>query len=364
MKIYEVGGCVRDRILGLEPKDIDYVVVGSNEKQMLALGYQLVGKDFPVFLHPETGDEYALARKEKKIGVGYGGFSTETQGVTLEEDLFRRDLTMNAIAMDNQGNFFDPFNGKEDIKNGILRHVSEHFAEDPVRILRIARFSARYNFSIADSTYELMTKMVQNGEFDHLTGERVWKEFDKALHEPHFSNFLSALEKIQALGKIFSFNEFFDKKFFLQSRSYEEKLCYLFSQCQEKELKKWKMPEEQLQLILDYKKWCQYSNFYKELNVEEKLQFIASTKSLHEESYALKVLQLILNHQQYREKEVFESREKQALLTDIYSLKKIDYESLIAQLPDKKGINHYIKNIKLETLANNCIDKKTKLKIS
>lgn len=174
MKIYEVGGCVRDRLLGKEPKDIDYVVVGSTPNEMLSLGYQQVGKDFPVFL--KDGSEYALARVERKTGNGYNGFTVESDGVTLEEDLFRRDLTINAMAMDNKGNVYDPYNGKQDLENKIIRHVSKHFAEDPLRALRAARFAARYNFTIAPETLELMKDLGKAGELSFLVKERVWAE--------------------------------------------------------------------------------------------------------------------------------------------------------------------------------------------
>ena len=174
MKIYEVGGCVRDRLLGKEPKDIDYVVVGSTPEEMLSLGYQQVGKDFPVFLKGDS--EYALARIERKIGNGYGGFSVESDGVTLEEDLFRRDLTINSMAMDEHGNIFDPYNGQQDLQNKVIRHVSKHFAEDPLRALRAARFAARYEFTIAPETLDLMKELGKAGELSFLVKERVWAE--------------------------------------------------------------------------------------------------------------------------------------------------------------------------------------------
>lgn len=174
MKIYEVGGCVRDRLLGKEPKDIDYVVVGSNPEEMLSLGYMPVGKDFPVFL--KNNSEYALARTERKTGNGYNGFTVNSDGVTLEEDLYRRDLTINAMAMDDKGNIYDPYNGKEDLEKGIIRHVSTHFSEDPLRVLRAARFAARYGFVIADETKRLMEDLGKAGELSCLVKERVWAE--------------------------------------------------------------------------------------------------------------------------------------------------------------------------------------------
>ena len=181
MKVYLVGGAVRDTLLGLDPKDKDYVIVGATAEDveaLLAQGYQRVGADFPVFLHPETGDEYALARIERKVGAGYNGFEAYTSpDLTIEDDLRRRDLTINAMAMDpDTGEIIDPFGGQEDLKNGVLRHVSEAFAEDPLRVLRVARFKARYGFKLAPETYKLMHQLVESGELDHLTRERVWDE--------------------------------------------------------------------------------------------------------------------------------------------------------------------------------------------
>lgn len=187
-KIFLVGGAVRDHLLGLPAKDKDYVVVGATPSDMIAMGYQQVGADFPVFLHPVTKDEYALARIEKKEGHGYNGFTCETAGVTLEDDLRRRDLTINSIAMDNEGNLIDPFGGEDDLMLGVLRHTSDAFAEDPVRVLRVARFAARYDrFVIATETFMLMETMAECGDLDHLTPERVWAETAKALTEkaPH-----------------------------------------------------------------------------------------------------------------------------------------------------------------------------------
>ncbi len=188
MKIYLVGGAVRDELLRKEANDRDYVVIGASPQKMLALGYKQVGQGFPVFLHPETGDEYALARKEVKAGPGHNGFNLEWEGVTLLEDLYRRDLTINAIAKDLEtGEYIDPYGGIGDINNKILRHVSSHFTEDPLRVLRIARFLTQYpQFEIDKKTVRLCKKIAESGELNHLTGERIWKEVEKALacHNP------------------------------------------------------------------------------------------------------------------------------------------------------------------------------------
>lgn len=186
MKAYVVGGAVRDELLGLPVQDRDYVVVGATPEEMAAQGFKPVGKDFPVFLHPQTKEEYALARTERKSGRGYKGFTVyAAPDVTLEEDLRRRDLTINAMAKAPDGTLIDPFGGKRDLEAGVLRHVSEAFAEDPVRILRVARFAARFGFQVAPETLELMKEMVASGEADYLVPERVWREFSRGLGEPH-----------------------------------------------------------------------------------------------------------------------------------------------------------------------------------
>ncbi|MDM8565134.1 multifunctional CCA addition/repair protein [Candidatus Halobeggiatoa sp. HSG11] len=204
MKIYQVGGAVRDKLLGCPSKDKDWVVVGATPQNLIKLGYIQVGKDFPVFLHPETHEEYALARTERKTGSGYTGFSVyAAPDVTLEDDLRRRDLTINAMAVDDQGQLFDPFNGIKDLRNKTLRHVSLAFAEDPVRILRIARFAARFDFNIAEETLILMKNMVSNGEVDALVAERVWQETERALTTKKPQIFFETLNSCYALIRIF-----------------------------------------------------------------------------------------------------------------------------------------------------------------
>lgn len=207
MKTYLVGGAVRDRLLDYPVRERDWLVVGGSPEEMLAQGYKPVGKDFPVFLHPQTHDEYALARTERKSGHGYTGFVVNAApNVTLEDDLLRRDLTINAMAMDEDGNLFDPFGGRDDLKNRLLRHVSPAFSEDPVRILRVARFAARYahlGFQVAEETRQLMAGMVDNGEADYLVAERVWAELFKALNEATPAAFFQVLRDCGALKVIF-----------------------------------------------------------------------------------------------------------------------------------------------------------------
>ena len=217
MKTYLVGGAVRDMLLGRPVKDRDWVVVGATPQQMLDQGFTQVGADFPVFLHPQTKEEYALARTERKTGKGYHGFTTiHDHTVTLEQDLERRDLTINAMAIaaedvmdykmtgDDQL-VIDPFGGKNDLNNKLLRHVSDAFQEDPVRVLRVARFAARYDFTVQEYTHFLMRKMVSDGELDHLVPERTWAEFEKALMEPYSDHYFGVLQGCGALMKVHPF---------------------------------------------------------------------------------------------------------------------------------------------------------------
>ena len=204
MEIYLVGGAVRDSLLNIDVKDKDWVVVGSTPNEMGSLGYQAVGQDFPVFLHPKTKEEYALARTERKSGQGYKGFTCYAEpDVTLEEDLLRRDLTINAIAKADNGELIDPYHGQKDLTNRLLRHVSDAFVEDPLRVLRVARFAARFHylgFTIAPETMTLMKTLVDSGELSHLTPERVWQEWEKSLSNQHPEIFLSVLKECGALA--------------------------------------------------------------------------------------------------------------------------------------------------------------------
>ena len=204
MKIYCVGGAVRDELLGLPVRDRDWVVVGATPEQLEARGFRPVGRDFPVFLHPRTQEEYALARTERKTGPGYRGFVTDfAPDVTLEEDLKRRDLTINAIAREADGALIDPWHGRRDLEQRVLRHVSDAFAEDPVRILRVARFAARFHdFGVAPETMALMRSMVDRGEADHLVAERVWQELARGMMEAHPTRMIEVLRECGALARI------------------------------------------------------------------------------------------------------------------------------------------------------------------
>lgn len=207
MKIYQVGGAVRDGLLGITRTDVDWVVVGARPEELKARGFKPVGKDFPVFLHPDTGEEYALARTERKTGAGYHGFSFITDtSVTLEQDLARRDLTINAMARDGSGTLIDPFNGQADLEARVLRHISPAFVEDPVRLLRVARLAARFadrGFAVAAETMTLLQQMVDSGEINHLRAERVWQETDKALGGAAPRVFFQVLRDCGALAVIF-----------------------------------------------------------------------------------------------------------------------------------------------------------------
>lgn len=207
MKVYLVGGAVRDQLLGLPVKDRDWIVVGADPATLLSLGYQQVGKDFPVFLNPKTKEEYALARTERKSSAGYTGFICDfSPTITLEQDLIRRDLTINAMAQSEDGEIIDPYGGKQDLENRILRHISPAFSEDPLRVLRVARFAARYHslgFKIASETLSLMAELAQSEELQHLTAERVWLETEKALNEKNPEIYFETLHKTGALKVLF-----------------------------------------------------------------------------------------------------------------------------------------------------------------
>lgn len=203
VEIYKVGGAVRDQLLGITPVDTDYVVVGASKEYMQNLGFIEVGRDFPVYLHPKTHEEYALARLERKSGLGHSGFSFDTnESVSLIDDLKRRDITINAMAEDIKGNLIDPFNGKKDLENKIIRHVSRSFTEDPLRVLRVARFSAKFNFTIAPETLALIKEIVASTEILLISQERINNEIAKALFTLHAENFFAILAETKALEQI------------------------------------------------------------------------------------------------------------------------------------------------------------------
>lgn len=381
-QIYKVGGCVRDELMGVDSKDIDCVVVGATEQDMLNLGFEPVGKDFPVFLHPVTKWEYALARTERKTSAGYNGFSVETKNVSLEEDLMRRDLTINAMALDKEGNLIDPYHGKKDLDAKILRHVGIHFKEDPVRILRIARFSARYNFTIAPATMLFMKEMVDNGEFDHLTAERVWKEFEKVLPEKYLSNFFNILDQIGALKKIPGFHSIEDKDFFTAIRNsfpfetvfkehsfnleimkesfrpssqehiFNLSLLHVFSQMDKTDLKKWTMPANEQQKIVQFSIWKNADNFYSYMNTDEKINFIQQNKALHFPQQAAFLLNDVLIYQAWKKDISLDyENEVHQLNKDIQFLKVLDYPAIVKEaLTNKIRPDMAVKTAQIELL--------------
>ena len=241
MDVYLVGGAIRDRLLGLASKEKDWVVVNATPSDLTNLGYKQVGKSFPVFIHPKTGEEYALARKEIKSGKGYYGFKIDSSpNVTLEEDLYRRDLTINAMAEDKKGQIIDPFNGQKDITNRVLRHVSYAFIEDPLRVLRVSRFKAKLHdlsFEIAPETKKLLGEIAESGELQTLVPERIWQETYKALCEPRFDQFFQTLIDLEALDQVFPeithMNSDFSQSHIIQAAIKEEvtpkiKFCSIF----------------------------------------------------------------------------------------------------------------------------------------
>lgn len=296
MKIYLVGGAVRDRLLGLPVKEKDWVVVGATPNDMLQMGFRQVGKDFPVFLHPDSQEEYALARTERKIGLGYTGFEFNTSStVTLEEDLKRRDVTINAIAETEEGEIIDPFHGQADLKSGILRHVSEAFAEDPVRILRVGRFAARFNFKIAPETIELMKQMVNQGEVNALVPERVWKELERSLLEKYPENFFETLKKCGADQILFPNVNLHALKVAAQRNEIGEvRFAVLFHELSETEIKKicegYRVPNSYSELALLLCKFLAQYQQIKTLDAEAILTFLMRADAFRREARFINLL--------------------------------------------------------------------------
>lgn len=362
MKVFLVGGCVRDKLLGLAPNDIDYVVINSSEQEMLDKGFIKVGKSFPVFHHPENGYEYALARKEQKTGSGYNGFITEVNNVSLEDDLSRRDLTINAMAMTENGEIIDPFGGKQDLENKILRHVSNAFVEDPVRVLRVARFSARYNFKVANETNELLKDIVAAGEVNTLTAERIWKELEKTSNEKYINNFFDVLEQCGALNEVFGISsiDLSDKKLFENIKKLENSndliLVYLTSLMPEKNKNALKMPASvySKQKILNLFKNKPYSD----IDSNEKIKFIHATKAMQDATSAEQIIiMLSLIHNKNIVKEIEQLRKEVSLLNNI------EYVALVEKLKlEKKNIKEGVWQLQKEIIENQS-NKSNKLKM-
>lgn len=330
---YLVGGAVRDMLLGLDPKDKDYCVVGANDGDMLAFGFRHIDSDFPIYLHPVTREEYALARLERKVAPGYNGFEMKTEDVTLEQDLSRRDLTINAIAMDKQGKIIDPFGGQEDLKNGILRHVGPAFSEDPVRVLRVCRFAARYNFSIADETKELMKLMVQNGELNHLTKERVMLEFSKVISEQHLYKFFTNLKEVGALDILGKFEQVLKPEIeytLNNAPTLEVKNFYIFSDFSTEEMHTFGVPKTSIDYIGYIRKWKPVSTFYTYMSNEMKLQFLQDTSARHNLEKVLEVASAIM----YIKNVPCETAdfELHKLTQDVMAIKNFDNKAFIDEL--------------------------------
>lgn len=267
MKKYLVGGAVRDKLLGKEPKDLDYVVIDETVESMISKGFQQVGKSFPVFIDPVTNSEYALARKESKTGTGHHSFNFQTDNVTLTDDLFRRDLTINAMALDDKGKLIDPFNGKEDLSNGILRHVSNHFAEDPLRVLRVARFASQLNFQVDPTTIELI-KTIPARELTSLSANRVRQELLKVFNSNYPELFFKVLKETNTFDLFFkdSINNI------IKSDTVELSLALSFNS----NAKKTFFTNDEYKLI------CIKPQFYSLTNPQNMLNFILKNK-LHQD---------------------------------------------------------------------------------
>ena len=285
LEYFLVGGAVRDQVLKRKNSDRDYVVVGANEKRMLERGFKKIGKSFPVFLHPDTGEEYALARTEKKQGSGHSGFEISASAdITLMQDLSRRDLTINAIALSPDGEFFDPHNGLEDLSNKVLRHVSKAFVEDPLRFFRVARFASQLpGFSIAKETLFLMSQMYRLGSLDELSGERIWQEFLKALQAPEPNRWFETLSDVQAYDPWFGV--FSGKTFKIGPGSAIERFALL--PLSEEEVQTFsdmlKIPKEFSQAAVDRACHLDYfnSNSPKEANLAVYYDYLVALKALH-----------------------------------------------------------------------------------
>lgn len=285
MKIYKVGGAVRDHIMGIRPNDSDWVVVGSTPEEMESLGYKQVGTDFPVFLHPETNEAYALARTEKKTGKGYSGFSVQYEkNISLEEDLLRRDLTINSIAMSESGQIIDPYNGVKDIKNKILRHTSEAFYEDPLRALRLARFKTKFSdFSIHEETAEALLKILLSGEINYLTKERVVQEMKKGFE-------IDALKYLQNIMQLNLTSPWFDNLSKLPE-TVSDKFEYAW--CQISQLNGFNFAHRLLESN-DLKKtldvWQEMHSYSQKAEINDKIRFFQKITSPKYEKYFLNLL--------------------------------------------------------------------------
>lgn len=369
IKIFAVGGSVRDKILGRVPKDFDYVVVGADIQYMIDKGFTQVGAAFPVFLHPDTGDQYALARKEKKTGVGYQGFDFEFgPHVSLEEDLFRRDLTIGAIAMDLETlEYIDPYNGIQDLKNGIIRHVSDAFSEDPLRVLRVARFASRYNFEIDPKTKDLCKIIVNSEELNTLSYERIWSEIDKMLAEDNPEIGLSFLKDIGAIDKVKILFHLFNRDFCkyevinlyntsLLDTIEEKRMLHLnlhsFSQDQ---LEEFKIPKSIARECKFYREGFEVITKYIKPTPNAVLYLFESYRNEIRNGDLIKIRNL-LNKICTEFNSSMRLHITMDVLDKIYTeLLNLDFTDLVKDLP-KSEIKEFVKNKKLKTICNFNVD--------
>lgn len=366
MKIYLVGGAVRDQWLGLSVGDRDWVVVGGCESDMLALGFRKVGKGFPVFLHPETHEEYALARTEYKNGCGYYGFGFNTAPeISLTDDLIRRDLTINAMAIDEQGALHDPFGGAKDIQRKILRHTSNAFSEDPLRIIRVARFAAKLHylgFTIADETLMLMQKMTKNGELSTISGERIYHEIRKAFltHNPEI--FFQVLYKINVFNHILQplHNLMRQKQGFLPLKTAVKSQCcdfyILFTlvayqlEDQQKIMdiaQMLKMPRALTRIIIDTHCYHGMLNTLLKYSEQQILMMFKKTNALRDLNHITKIIEICnFIAKAYRTK----NNTANSALNMICMLQSYSYESVISQLRNRRHIGKHIENQQLKLI--------------
>lgn len=357
-QVYKVGGAVRDELLGKEVKDIDWVIVGATPNLLLSEGYLQVGKDFPVFLHPKTKEEYALARTERKQGHGYSGFEVSaTPDVTLEEDLLRRDLTINAMAVDDQGAIIDPYHGQKDLENRLLRHVSSAFEEDPLRVLRLARFYARFyeeGFTIAEETKLLVHKMVASGELSHLVAERIWLETHKALNEKHGVQYFIALHDLGALKVIFpALDQYFatqyadqlDKMFksvslaIAQSASMEIRVAMLLNILDGKDVKafasQYRLSVQEKVMAEKFKQWGCWFNHVPQ-DAESWLELLLGLDAFRKPEQLMDFLQCVEIFSEVSGEKCRFLQDKLRLIQVYESLIKIDVKSLIENISPKE----------------------------
>lgn len=346
-RVYKVGGCVRDELLGLEPRDIDYVVENMTHEEMIDAGFDKVGQHFPVYLWGQT--EYALCRRERKTGLGYDGFAFETEDVTLREDLMRRDLTINAMAKDNRGNLIDPFGGQEDLKLGILRHVSDAFAEDPIRVLRTARFSARYGFRVAPETRELMKEVAW--ELNDVPQERIWAEMAKGLMEPYPARMFELLQRVDALDMLamhgysaFDLQKLHDLP---PDATLAERAMYVtMRMATVDDYYRHRIPHEVAHPCRLFHKYSKLITEYEKLTDVEKVDVATSMMPKDGANHLDLILKTILRFD--RSKDTCASIAM--LVEDQHTIRRLPYESFMSSLPKGTDIRRAILEFRMEAI--------------